>query len=114
MLDIKEIDSGKHKQLTGHTNENILAMGDYLSAHGTEMWIRHVLVPGLTDEEEGLRLLRKKVDEWRTVSRIEVLPYHTLGLSKWENLGVAYPLEGVRTPTENEVLRAEEILAAKK
>ena len=114
MLDVKEIDEDKHKKLTGHSNANILAMGDYISAHGTEMWIRHVLVPDLTDDEEGLRLLRKKIDEWKTVSRVEVLPYHTLGLFKWENLGVDYPLEGVRTPTEEEVKKAEEILGVEK
>lgn len=114
MLDIKEIDADKHKKLTGHSNANILAMGDYLSDHGKEMWIRHVLVPDLTDDEEGLRLLRKKIDGWKTVSRVEVLPYHTLGLFKWENLGIAYPLEGVRTPTEEEVKKAEEILGVVK
>ena len=78
------------------------------------MWIRHVLVPDLTDDEEGLRMLRKKIDGWKSVSRVEVLPYHTLGLFKWENLGVDYPLEGVRTPTEDEVKKAEDILGVVK
>lgn len=110
MLDIKEMNEEKHKKLTGHTNSNILAMGDYIAARGVEMWVRHVLVPGLTDEEEGLRELRKKIDSWSTVSRVEVLPYHTLGLFKWENMGLAYPLEGVRVPTEEEVEKATEIL----
>ena len=114
MLDIKEIDEDKHKKLTGHSNANILAMGDYISSHGTEMWVRHVLVPDLTDDEEGLRLLRKKIDEWDTVSKVEILPYHTLGLFKWENLGSAYPLEGVRTPTKEEVEKAEKILGIEK
>lgn len=114
MLDIKEMEEEKHKKLTGHTNANILAMGDYIAAHGNEMWIRHVLVPGLTDDEEGLRMLRKKIDGWKSVSRVEVLPYHTLGLFKWENLGVDYPLEGVRTPTEDEVKKAEDILGVVK
>lgn len=110
MLDVKEMDEEKHKKLTGHTNSNILAMGDYIAARGVEMWVRHVLVPGLTDEEEGLRELRKKIDSWNTVSRVEVLPYHTLGLFKWENMGLSYPLEGVRVPTEEEVEKATEIL----
>ncbi len=114
MLDIKEMEEEKHKKLTGHTNANILAMGDYIASHGNEMWIRHVLVPGLTDDEEGLRMLRKKIDGWKSVSRVEVLPYHTLGLFKWENLGVDYPLEGVRTPTEDEVKKAEDILGVVK
>ncbi len=110
MLDIKEINEDKHKKLTGHTNQNILAMGDYIAEHGVEMWIRHVLVPELTDEEEGLKELRKKIDSWNTVSRVEVLPYHTLGLMKWENMGLSYPLEGVRVPTEDEVAKAAKIL----
>ena len=114
MLDIKEMEEEKHKKLTGHTNANILAMGDYIASHRNEMWIRHVLVPDLTDDEEGLRMLRKKIDGWKSVSRVEVLPYHTLGLFKWENLGVDYPLEGVRTPTEDEVKKAEDILGVVK
>lgn len=114
MLDIKEMDEEKHKKLTGHTNRNILAMGDYIADHGVEMWIRHVLVPELTDDEEGLQELRKKIDSWNTVSRVEVLPYHTLGLFKWENMGLSYPLDGVRVPTEDEVVRAKQILCDEK
>lgn len=110
MLDIKEMDPDKHKQLTGHTNENILDMADYLCEIGKDMWIRHVLVPDLTDDDEGLKLLRQKLDQWTNVTRVEILPYHTLGLFKWQNLGIDYPLEGVRTPTEDEVKHAEDIL----
>ena len=51
MLDLKEIDEEKHKELTGYTNQNILEMAKFLSDNGTDMWIRHVLVPGLTDED---------------------------------------------------------------
>ena len=110
MLDIKEMDPEKHKALTGQTNENILALADWLSDHGKAMWIRHVLVPDLTDDEEGLRALRAKLDQWTSVERVEILPYHTLGLFKWKNLGIVYPLEGVRTPTLEEVEKAEKIL----
>lgn len=110
MLDMKEMDDGKHRKLTGHTNRNILAMGDYIASRGVEMWIRHVLVPGLTDDDGGLRMLRQKIDSWGTVSRVEVLPYHTLGIFKWEKMNLPYPLDGVRAPTEDEVAHAEEIL----
>ncbi len=110
MLDIKEIDDEKHKKLTGFTNKNILEMAKYLSDNGKEMWIRHVLVPGLTDDEEGLHELNDFIKSLKTVSRVEILPYHTLGLFKWENLGIKYPLEGVPTPTKEEVKKAEEIL----
>ena len=114
MLDIKEMDEEKHQKLTGHTNANILAMADYLSEIGKEMWVRHVLVPGLTDDAESLRQLRNKLDQWKQVSRVEILPYHTLGVFKWEKLGIPYPLEGMRPPTEEEVRRAEELLGIKK
>ena len=74
------------------------------------MWIRHVLVPGLTDGEDDLRQMAAFIKTLKTVERVEVLPYHTLGLSKWQKLNIAYPLEGVPTPTRDEVARAERIL----
>ena len=78
------------------------------------MWIRHVLVPGLTDQEDGLLALRDRIRGWQSVSRVEVLPYHTLGLFKWDKLGLGYSLSGVHPPTEEEVLRAEEILGVRR
>ena len=110
ILDIKEMDGEKHRKLTGHSNENILNLAHYLSDHGKAMWIRHVLVPGLTDDEEGLQALADLLHSLKTVERTEILPYHTLGVFKWENLGIEYPLEGVPTPTREEVIRAEKIL----
>ncbi len=110
MLDIKEMDDDRHIQLTGHTNKGILKMADHLSDMGKEMWIRHVLVPGITDDEDSLRSLRAKLDGWSNVSRVEILPYHTLGTFKWDTLGIQYPLDGVRVPTKEEIRRAEDIL----
>jgi len=71
-------------------------------------------VPELTDDEAGLQALREKLDRWSNVERVEILPYHTLGLFKWQNLGIDYPLEGVRTPTQEEVEKAEKILGIRK
>lgn len=110
MLDIKEIDDEKHKVLTKWTNSNILQMAQYLSDHGKDMWIRHVLVPDLTDDEEGLKELNTFIKSLKTVTRVEILPYHTLGKFKWEKLGIDYPLEGVRTPDAEEVKAAEDLL----
>lgn len=110
ILDIKEMDEEKHKKLTSQSNRNILEMAHYLSEHGKDMWIRHVLVPGLTDGEKELIMLRDFIDELKTVQRVEILPYHTLGEFKWEKLNAEYPLKGVPTPTEDEVKKAEEIL----
>jgi pyruvate formate lyase activating enzyme len=110
MLDIKEMDSQKHRKLTGHGNENILEMAQWLDAHDKPMWIRHVLVPGVTDAESSLVSLREKLSQWSNVEKVEVLPYHTLGLFKWDNLGITYPLEGVKPPTEEEVRKVEQLL----
>lgn len=110
LLDIKEMDALKHKKLTGHTNENILKMAQYLSDHGKEMWIRHVLVPGLTDEKQGLEDLYKFVESLKTVSKVEILPYHTMGKEKYEKMKISYPLEGIPEPTKEQIQQAESIL----
>ena len=110
MLDLKAMDENLHKRVTGMGNANILAMARKLSGMGKTMWIRHVLVPGLTDGEDDLRQMAAFIKTLKTVERVEVLPYHTLGLSKWQKLNIAYPLEGVPTPTRDEVARAERIL----
>ena len=110
ILDLKEMDEEKHKALTGHTNRNILAMARYLSDKGIPLWIRHVLVPGLTDDPQGLKELDEFIRSLKTVERVEVLPYHTLGRFKWDRLGIPYPLGDTRVPTREEVEQAEAIL----
>ena len=110
MLDIKHIDDEEHKKLTGHTNKNILECAKYLSDHGINMWIRHVLVPGITDNDEYLRQTRAFIDTLKTVSKVEVLPYHTLGEYKWGELGIPYPLKGVEPPEDDRVENAKKIL----
>ena len=114
LLDIKEIDEEKHKKLTGHTNANSLDMARVLSDMGKPMWIRHVLVPERTDVDEDLYKLRAFIDTLDTVERVEVLPYHTLGVFKWENLGIPYTLEGIEPPTKDRVENAKAILEGKK
>lgn len=110
ILDLKQIDPLKHKKLTGFGNENILDMARYLSENGKHMWIRHVLVPGITTDEGDLRNLRKFIDTLDTVDRVEVLPYHTMGISKYEKMGIPYPLEGVEPPDDGQIKKAQEIL----
>ncbi|MGN0600001.1 MAG: pyruvate formate-lyase-activating protein [Oscillospiraceae bacterium] len=112
LLDIKEIDNEKHKELTGCSNESILDFARFLSDEGKNMWIRYVLVPTVTNDKEDLEKTRAFIDTLKTVERVEVLPYHTLGVFKWENLGIKYGLEGVPTPTSEEVKEAKEILGA--
>ena len=110
ILDLKEIDPERHRQLTGKDNANILAMARHISDLGIPLWIRHVLVPGLTDDEEGLRRTADFIRSLKTVQRVEVLPYHTLGLFKWQKLGIPYPLPDAVPPTPEQVKRAEELL----
>ncbi len=111
LLDIKHIDGAAHKSLTGHSNAAPLAFAEYLSKHKKPTWIRHVLVPGITDGEENLKKLRAFTDRLETVEKVEVLPYHTMGKVKYENLGMAYPLEGVEPPSKESVERAKKILS---
>lgn len=110
ILDLKAFDGELHRRLTGHDPASIQAMARWLSDHGKALWIRHVLVPGLTDGEEDLRQMSEFIHSLATVRRVEVLPYHTLGVYKWEKLGVPYPLQDVPTPDDRAVRRAEELL----
>ncbi|MEE3394186.1 MAG: pyruvate formate-lyase-activating protein [Lachnospiraceae bacterium] len=112
MLDIKQINEEKHKKLTGFSNDNILKLAGRLSDIGKPMWIRHVLVPGIDDNDEDLQKTREFIDSLKTVERVEVLPYHTLGVYKWKELGIPYRLEGVDPPDDETVNHARQILGA--
>lgn len=110
LLDIKHIVDEKCKALIGHSNKNELQFARYLSDNGIDMWIRQVLVPGYTDSVDELIETRKFVETLKTVRKVEVLPYHDMGKHKWYDMGITYPLEGVRPPTDEEIKRARDIL----
>lgn len=110
MLDIKHIDDAACKKLTGQSNERTLAFARFLSEHKQPMWIRQVLVPGLTDNENSLKATRAFIDSLQSVEKVEVLPYHTLGTVKYEKLGLSYPLKDVQPPDKESVNKAKEIL----
>ena len=110
LLDIKHIDDEACKKLTGHSNEHTLAFAKFLSENGKSVWLRQVLVPGITDKEEDLKKLRTFIDGLTNVEKVEVLPYHTLGIVKYEKLGLSYPLQGVEAPSKESVERAKKIL----
>ena len=110
MLDLKQIDSDKHKKLTGLSNEHILEFANYLKNKDIPVWIRHVLIPERSDFDEDLHALRNFIDTMPNVEKIEVLPYHKLGVYKYEALGLDYPLEGIEPPSEDRVRNAEAIL----
>ena len=110
LLDIKHIDSKKCKELTGMDNTNELAFGKYLSEKNIPIWIRQVLVPGLTDDEDDLKKTREYIDTLKTVEKIEILPYHTLGKHKWIDIEGKYELEDIKEPSIASIKLAEKIL----
>lgn len=110
LLDIKCMNDEICKDLTGVSNQNELAFAKYLSDIGKPMWIRQVLVPGITDHENDLLKLKELINTLHTVQKIEILPYHDAGKFKWEKLGITYPLEGVPTATDADVKKAKKIL----
>ena len=109
LLDIKHIDDKKSKELVGLSNKNNLNFAQYLSDNGIPMWIRQVLVPGYTDDKNDLRKLKEFIETLKTVEKVEILPYHDLGKSKWKELGLKYPLEGIKPPTKKQIEKAERI-----
>ncbi len=110
LLDIKHIDDEEHRKLTRHSNANILDCARYLSEIDKPVWIRHVLIPGITDKDEYLVRLRDFLSTLHNIVRIEVLPYHTLGVYKYEKLGIDYPLKDVQPPEAERVANANDIL----
>ncbi|MDO3409515.1 pyruvate formate-lyase-activating protein [Saccharibacillus sp. CPCC 101409] len=110
LLDIKHIDNAKHKVLTGVSNEQTLRTAKWLSEHGKKMWIRHVYVPGIHDQEDDLRGLGCFIATLQGVEKFEILPYHQMGIYKWKELGREYPLEGVPSPADDEVQRAYKLI----
>ncbi|MCM1196484.1 MAG: radical SAM protein, partial [Roseburia sp.] len=113
LLDIKHIDSKEHKKLTKMGNQNVLDFARFLSDHNKKMWIRHVIVPGITLNEKYLKELYLFIDTLKGVEKVEALPYHTMGKVKYQNLGIEYPLETVEPPTEEEMEFARKILGIK-
>ena len=113
MLDIKHIDPEGHKVLTGHDNAGILAFARYLDEKNIPVWIRHVVVPGITDDETLLTRLGTFLGTLSNIKALDVLPYHVMGVSKYAQLGIPYPLEGVPAATKEQAAEAKKhILAA--
>lgn len=110
LLDIKCINDEKAIDLTGVSNKKELEFANYLSNINKPIWIRQVLVPGYTDDEQDLIKLRDFISTLKSVEKVEILPYHDLGKFKWEQLGEIYPLENVRTANNDDVARAKKIL----
>ena len=110
MLDIKHIDPEKHKELTSQPNDGILAFAEYLDQKHVDMWIRHVVVPGITDIDEYLFKLGYFIGQFSNLKALDVLPYHTMGETKYEKLGIPYKLKGVPPMDKSKVVEKKEVI----
>ncbi len=110
LLDIKHINPEKCKKLVGFPNEKELNFAKTLNKQNKPMWLRQVIIPGITDEKEDLLKLKEFISSLSNVEKVELLKYHDMGKYKWENLGCTYELSNVQAATDNDILRAKEIL----
>ncbi|WP_096199717.1 pyruvate formate-lyase-activating protein [Bacillus sp. FJAT-45350] len=113
LLDIKHIDNEKHKELTTVPNNHILEFAKLLSEKQIPIWLRHVLIPGINDQDEHIQSLASFINTLNNVEKVEVLPYHQLGVYKWEELGIPYPLADVNPPDKETIEKAHRILGIK-
>ena len=110
MLDIKHINDEEHKKLTEQSNSNILEFAKYLEEKQIPVWIRHVVVPNITNNEKYLLELGEFIGSLHNIKALDVLPYHSMGKVKYENLGLEYALKDTPDLTKDEALHAKEII----
>ena len=110
LLDIKHINDEEHKKLTGFSNKNILDFAMYLSEKNIPIWVRHVVVPTITDDEKYLKELGKFLANIKSLKALDVLPYHNMAISKYENLNIDYPLKNISPLTKEEAMKARQII----
>lgn len=108
LLDIKHADPTGYTNITKTDYSRLLAFLDYMKATNQPLWIRHVIVPGLTDSENEVRAMCSMLDGVN-VQRIDLLPYHTLGVDKWTELGIPYELDGVEPPSDETMAKLRAI-----
>ena len=110
LLDIKHINDEEHKKLTGFSNKNILDFAMYLSEKNIPIWVRHVVVPTITDDEKYLKELGKFLANIKSLKALDVLPYHNMAISKYENLNIDYPLKDISPLTKEDAMKARQII----
>ena len=110
LLDIKHMDDERHKTLTGHSNRKILEFAHYLDELGIPVWLRHVIVPGITLYREYLEQLGTFMAGLNNVKALDVLPYHSMGKSKYETLHMDYPLKDTPEPSKEDAKAARQII----
>lgn len=109
LLDVKHIDDQAHQKLTGCSNKNVLAMAKFREKSGKPMWLRYVLVPGINDTEKNLTYWSEHFKDYKTIKRVEILPYHTLGVYKYQELGLDYQLKNTLSPSASSLSLAKSI-----
>lgn len=110
LLDLKQLNNEKHKKLVAVPNDPVLAFAKYLQKINKRTWIRYVIVPGWTDDDESAHLLGQFIEGMKNIERVELLPYHTLGSYKWDSCDDEYPLAGVEPPPRETVERIQKII----
>lgn len=110
MLDIKHIDPQEHIKLTSHPNDMILKFAHYVDDFGVDIWIRHVVVPTITQNDKYLYQLGQFIGTLKHIKALDVLPYHTMGIPKYENLGMEYPLKGIKALDKEDAIAAREVV----
>ena len=110
MLDIKHIDPVEHKKLTGVDNKNILAFAEHLRDLNIPVWIRHVVVPGITYDDDELFRLGEYLSTLTNLKALDVLPYHDMAKPKYENLGIEYPLGDTPPLTKEQAVHARQVI----
>jgi pyruvate formate lyase activating enzyme len=109
LLDVKQANCSRHESLTGRSNVQTLRTAEWLEENGKPFWLRYVLVPSHSDMEEDIRLLGEKLGGYKMLERVELLPYHTLGVHKYEAMGQEYKLQGVKENTPEQLDRARKL-----
>ncbi len=110
MLDIKHIDSDKHKSMTGVGNRNILTFARYLEERNVPLWVRHIIIEGYTDSPEDLTALGEFIGTLKNLKALDVLPYHTMGAGKYKELGIPYPLDGMEALPVSKAVQAKKYI----
>lgn len=110
LLDVKEINPQRHEHITGRSNAQTLRTAEWLEKHDHPFWLRYVLVPGLSDATDDLHALGQHFAGYKQIERVELLPYHTLGVHKYESLGWDYKLKGVKENTPEQLEAAAMVL----
>ena len=111
LLDVKQINPSKHEALTGRSNARTLETARWLEDNGRPFWLRYVLVPGISDAEEDIRALGEHFKDYKMIRRVEILPYHTLGIHKYESLGQDYLLKDTPLNSREQLDKAYELLS---